>query len=792
MENIKNTSKAFSLIELLLGLLIVTIIFAAMVPVLTKARKDTSESPLNKAQNRYVGWVLNEDGSILPIGNKDGSGNLEIPKDVDVLFLTMTGSGGGGGRANRETFAVAYFDTTTTGTWIVPDGVVNVKITLQGGGGGGGAGGGNDATNQEDYFVPAVFNGGSPLCIKRHNIGDIRSLLKGADTNPEMINKIGRNLANDTTFPPGKKGGIIADTTPLDKTFSTVFPPTSYDSCVYSGTNPTASGGSAAGSTTGYSGNWRTVCTYAAAEKACASLDGGWRLLSLQEIGYLALPNNHVQSLGFNLCSNGTGTGLEICTTSSAPNTVSRFWVSGTPAARGYCDVTTSGNISTDNCSTTSALSESATTVHSTRCAKTTKTCDFDLGRSGSGGGGGGYVEVILPTVQPGDKISYTVGLGGTGAALQNGNSTSGTSSVVSVERKNDSGVYELLYTVTAAGGAGGVNATTAAHGNGTPGGSTAVVVAPGSTTTVNTEKEVDGQGSFKVNDTDHMSVSKGGDSGASIAKNSLGGFGAGGSSNIARGPNVEVQTGITGYGAGGSGGWYKTAKAGSGSQGFVTIQYDVIAPGGGGGAGAWLYNYQIKVNKPASVPTEYTIGASGLAGADGGPTKIKIGNNTYTAGGGFAGSEGTISGTHAANNVKINEGTGGNGGNGGTMTLPSGSSLCSNQPQNCGNGNNGSKGASSSGSFKFAGGTGGGSFDYTTDVTTAQGKSITGMGLSGGTSGCKGPSIDTSSICSGTMAPLFDRFVRLGGGGGGNGIACWRDGCETSRGGDGFIFLAW
>lgn len=808
----KNTSPAFSLAEILIALLVVCIILAAIAPIITKRTQKDLGSPLFKNMGR--------DGFV--IGGPDGrTGSITIPKGVQTVYLTMTGGGGGGGAPERRRdiyYKVGeeniLVNTDLQQCWTVPDGVSNVRVTLQGGGGGGGAGNSRNVSNAdlagiEEYFIPAVFNEGAPLCVKRQNIGDIYSLIptvspSGSSTNLCGYQNSGNSGSNNTTcspntmrnysdissFPIGQRGGIPVSAELKDfPSSSTAIATADYDKneCWYPGSRRSANSSGCTSNATpnnvagGYGGCYRTLCGQQAAISACNALQGNWRLPRSAEVEKWG---DHAQPQGINLCSESSSTSnLNQCQKRS------NFNASSGPAWvwTGESKNTTTGyayriNNNIGNLSTREEINKDL--PMSVRCVSETTNCKFNnIARAGSGGGGGAYIEVTLPTVQPGDLICYRAGQGGTGGTYNSndGRGGKGERSLVWIVRNGLS-----TNSIDAMGGEGGRGATTAENGNTAKGG------VPSIPSSVSPNIASSGQDSVQVASDDYISISKGGDSGAVMAGKPRGGLGAGHPDNVQNGPNATIDTEAKiGYGAGGAGGYYITNKGGDGSHGFITIQYDITAPGGGGGSGAWLFNYRIdleeKLANNMTIPNIRAgkagqggdMNAANRNGEDGESSVITINGITYTAGGGEGGKVGVI--TELGNVIKINDTTDrGDGGPGGTLSSNAAIDCQDTNPRCSGDGNAGSWGT------QFAGGTGGGSFGFGTESAVA------GLARAGGASGCKGPSVDTTTMCSGVPASLFDIVKRVGGGMGGNGIACWRDACETSTGGDGFVYLSW
>jgi len=134
---------AFSLVEMLLALLVLSIIITAMLPVITKKSQEKVYTRVDmRKQVLYYGdsYCPPVSDAALDKGNASCFGNFTVPDGVSEIYVTLIGSGGGGGGANVSGYA-EFTAEGTTNNWIVPHGTTEIEATLISGGAGGGAGG---------------------------------------------------------------------------------------------------------------------------------------------------------------------------------------------------------------------------------------------------------------------------------------------------------------------------------------------------------------------------------------------------------------------------------------------------------------------------------------------------------------------------------------------------------------------------------------------------------------------------------------------------------------------------
>ena len=113
---------AFTLAELLVSVLIISIIMVVLAPVITRRMKDT----LTVQTDNIKG---------LEIYTNPGTYSFDVPIGINTLFIQ--GSGGAGGGAGA-TYVEKETSFTSTTNWTVPKGVNKISLTITGSGGGGG------------------------------------------------------------------------------------------------------------------------------------------------------------------------------------------------------------------------------------------------------------------------------------------------------------------------------------------------------------------------------------------------------------------------------------------------------------------------------------------------------------------------------------------------------------------------------------------------------------------------------------------------------------------------------
>ena len=137
----QNRTRAFSLVEMLMALLVASLLLAALAPVMTK-RMD--EAKINVSG---VGAAQYDKDAIIQIytGAADEDKVFNVPSDVNMIKATLIGGGGAGGNS-----FYGKQEITTSKSWTVPNGVTKLRVFMLGGGGGGASGGLGTGTAYEN------------------------------------------------------------------------------------------------------------------------------------------------------------------------------------------------------------------------------------------------------------------------------------------------------------------------------------------------------------------------------------------------------------------------------------------------------------------------------------------------------------------------------------------------------------------------------------------------------------------------------------------------------------------
>ena len=807
---------AFTLAELLVSILIISVILTLLAPVITKKVK-SSISVNNGSSNSsgynsklYIYNKSNPECSEISGVNNSISCNFTIPSGVNRINAIAVSGGGGGAGATQP--SIEYSKTlnastseqkkSTTKEIVIDKNMKNFVISelIGSGAGGGGAswgssgGSGGAPQSQADcdpfnaLFIPAKYNGtgGKNLCVTKYNVGD---------TN-------GPTIASSTRTVTAGSGLCFAN------------------ECCWRGTtsgNDCTHSGSWNNHVTNYSGCTRTVCTWYAANSSCqawapsGTKAGDWRLPTTDEMRGWKYNINKVSTYlgsdGLQLCdskSDSLGSifcyGAYGCSGNNNMYCVPGYIWSSTSNGSNYgCYYL--GNDKFVDCD------DSPLSAFSARCV-----LESGLGSntalSGGGGGAGAYIknyqipnDVISSNI--GGKIklfSAAGGSGGSSASSSGSSASNGTSGLASyVEVYAPDGVT-LVWGIRASGGNYGYRATSTAAGNG--GAQTSAnscqLYENGVWRSINcTGVGIKGTNGNKVESASSTNTATGGSGGGSMYNSStvIGG-GSGGSISSANGYNGSV------YGAGGGGATIVFDSSnnvtkgigGNGANGVAEITYDLVysaAAGGGGGGGAYVELSDISVSSGNTYTIKVGNGGSGgsisTKGSDGGESEIVFDSITYTLSGGKGGQIGTS----ATSTTNVIQGIGGSGG-----IVSSNVSDTTNIKYK-----NGSKGED------------GGSFtkDDTHSNSTNYGGSYGGVGGVSGidTKGsCSGLFID-SSICSNTtvngitntfVAPIINNtaidYGQAGAGGGGGG---WSENTilypnpgSGSQGQGGYVFIYW
>ena len=674
----KHKIRAFTLAELLVSILIISVILTLLAPVITKRAKEsfTVNSSAQYESRLFLYDISDSDCTDPADGTKSLNCKFTAPNDVEEISVVMVSGGGGGAGATNPTVntnqkltaANSSIGNSQTKELTITSSMKNIVVSnlIGSGAGGGGAswgssGGGGGPQSQADcdpynaMFIPAAYNGtgGKNLCVTKYNVGD---------TN-------GPTIASSTTTVTAGSGSCSAN------------------ECCWRGTTSSSctASGSWSGHSTSYSGCNRTVCNWNAANASCQSWApngtsaGDWRLPTQNEMKGWA---NNIERVSTYLGSDG----LQLCDyDSSSYGSVrcrSPYRCSG--AYGGHCYpgyVWSSPSGYRFNLDGGSFNGPNGNNVHYAVSAR----CVLESGLSSntvSSGGGGGAGAYIKNYQIPNDVISSNIGgkiklfsaaggSGGNSASSQGSsasNGSNGNTSYIEIYDKDN----VLKWGIRASGGNYGYRATSTAAGNG--GAQTSAnscqLYENGVWKSINcTGVGIKGTNGNKVESASSTNTATGGSGGGSMYNSStvIGG-GSGGSISSANGYNGSV------YGAGGGGATIVFDSSnnvtkgigGNGANGVAEITYDLVrqaAGGGGGGGGAFIRVEKIKVTSGK----EYTIkvasgGAAGSVatkGSDGGVTSATFDSVTYTLSGGKGGQIGTSS-TDTSNVI---QGIGGLGG---------------------------------------------------------------------------------------------------------------------------------
>ncbi len=665
---------AFTLAELLVSTLIISIIMVVLAPVMT--RKHSNRVNINGAGG---GTVTRESRLFLYNPTDPNCSAVAGQNALDCTFRTGSGvksvnvvmvSGGGGGAGattpnydygKKLTVTNSTIGSAKTQEFTITKGMKNFTVTYLAGSGGGGGGGawveeqGGAPTSQADCdkydakFLTASENG-TPVCVTKYNIGDIPSATNGGIATSVTTVQTNRTCNANACCWQGK---------------------TTY-SCNSSGTS--------------YSGCNRTVCNWYAGNASCQALAyngtkaGDWRLPTKNEMSIWASNINTINKNqgdnGLRLCGHSSYgaarcDGYDVCYGADTDWCYPYYVWSATPSSSYYYYTYRlySGTFGGPS-------NQLPRFAASARCVLEGGGSTYNS-YSGGGGSAGGYFKnyqipesVILNNI--GGKIvlySAPGAKGGNKASSMGANASNGSSGTVSyIAIYNKSG--QQVWGLEASGGNGGKGATSTAGGNG--GSSVATnsckIFQNGSWTNTSCSG-VGGAGNNgnKLQVTDSNTAAGGGVGGGSMYNTtSLSGGGNGGSSSSVNGGNGSL------YGSGGGGGTTKvvdsvaTAGAGGkGANGVAEITYDIVydpAAGGGGGGGAMLKVENITVTPSTNYVIRVGGGGNGGAvsnnGSNGGESRVTFGATSYSLSGG----KGGTAGTSASSSTSVVHGVGGAG----------------------------------------------------------------------------------------------------------------------------------
>ena len=784
----KNLAKSFgfTLAELLVSVLIISIIMVVLAPVITKrvtSNINVSGGGSTKKESKL--FLYNPtDPDCNPVSGQNALDcNFTTGTGVKSVNVVMVSGGGGGAGGTPPTVEYGKKLTVTNSTIgsaktqeiTISKNMKNVVVTYLSGSGGGGGGGawsesaGAAPTSQADcdkydakYLTPAQNGTSTGVCVTKYNIGDIPSATNGG-------------IATSVTTVPVRTN-------------------CSANSCCWQGN--TSYYCDSLGTT--YSGCNRTVCTWYAGNASCQALAyngtkaGDWRLPTKDEMSKWASNissiNTNQGDNGLRLCDNDWGYGVARCNIDYAcdgayddycnPHEV---WSSTPRGSRYYYFGLDCGSFDQYYYDPRYAIS--------VRCVLEGGAQTFNSYGGGGGSAGGYFKNYQIPESVISNNIGGRIVLysapgakGGNGASSSGTNASngySGTASYIALYDKTN----KLIWGLEASGGNGGKGATSTAGGNGGSSVSTnsCKIFQNGSWTNTSCSG-VGGAGNNGASlDTGGNGAANGGVGGGSLYNTTtLSGGGNGGSSSSEVGGNGSL------YGSGGGGGTTKFASnvatagaGGKGANGVAEITYDLTydpAAGGGGGGGAMLKVENITVTPSTNYVIRVGGGGNGGAvsnnGSDGGESRVTFGATSYSLSGG----KGGTAGTSATDTTSVVHGVGGNG----ASKLSAGTSVA------------GAKGSDgSAGDIGAIGGNGGKS----------------GVESEGG---C-GALFDNGGSCSATgaygLSPLFVSpsnvfdaadYGKAGAGGGGGGYAYNTTMYPTNNPGyggngqNGYVYLYW
>ena len=796
MENHKQ--KAFTLAELTLAIVIISILIVGFAPVITKRLQDNIKVNAN-TQGEYKLYLFSEceetEGCTLASGVNACDCKFSAPQDAKILNAVIVSGGGAGGNATEswaKSISESHASENANSRKNLPivQGMHDVKITYISGSGGGGGGGSWDEiwsdtppASQADCdpydakFLTAEQNGGYAACVTKYNVGDISKAQNWGVAPTVVLNKTGVKCTGDNCCWHGRNGRTSA-------------------TC----TNENGS----------YGGCNRSVCKYYAAKESCETLtfpsaakQREWRLPTVKEMTAWSAVFNTISAYqkdnGIMICGGMSGFGVAQCHHQySCPGTQAGYCTPDHTWSEDYDASVGEFGYSSFDCNNGNFYLE----LRSKQYAQSTR-CIFapEVVRPSLSGGGGGGAPFIKNYTIPDDVIKSNVGgtiilysapggKGGASASSQGAKGSDGEDgeeALIQIKDKNNKTVWALKVL----GGKGGKGATSSSGGAGgaqSAQNNSCQIYENNAWKNVNcTGYGQKGSSGAKVSSADETTAAQGGSGGGSAYNSdSYSGGGRGGSASVPSGGAGTI------YGAGGGGGTVGfdssgNPKKGGGAKGYmgaITIEYKIwekSAAGGGGGGGAFAKVRDINITPGGTY--DIRIGGGGTPsgyfgndGNNGGDSFIKFGTLSYILSGGKGGKGGKIDPTGTTL-------THGGGGAGATTTLSSANKADSEYH----NGKAGSAGANVS-NVANRGGRGGES----------------GIKTQGGCGGMfSDPAICTNPNANGISIPFVapDDVTQnvdygsagSGGGGGGwsydgtRGVAGW-----GAKGQDGYVYIYW
>ena len=668
--------KAWTLSELLVSTVIISIIFVVLAPMITKRFEEDIRS--GSAQNDTRLFLYDtDDPDCTTESNNSLICKFSAPVGVKNINAIMVSGGGGGAGATNAGVAYDKIQTVTNTTATasvtkeldITSGLKNVKVNYlsgSGGGGGGGSWSGTESsapTSQADcdkydakYLTPEQNGTSTGVCVTKYNVGDI---------------------------PGAPNGGIATSVTTVQAASYRCEPKT----CCWKGSYVSQYCNS---SGTSYSGCGRTVCTWHAANTSCETLAyngtkaGDWRLPTKNELSKWRSKNNAINKNqgdnGLRFCDAINDYGAPQCSSSikcfGAGNNSSCY-----PSAIWSSSANSVGNYYRMNLSygVFSSLDiDYPEYANSSRCVLE-GAAPSNTSLSGGGGSSAPYFknytipQDILDSNIGGKIVMFAAagGAGGSSASAKDGNGSNGSNgsdSYIAIYDKDGT----LKWGLKASGGNGGKGATSSAGGAGgaQKAANTCQIYQNGAWTATNCSGAgASGSSGQSVSGASETNAANGGIGGGSMySSDSYSGGGTGGSAS-----SVNGSKGST-WGSGGGGGTIgfdssnntKKGKGGNGANGVVELKYDVnyqAAAGGGGGGGSMAQISEIAVTGLKEYVVKVGGGGNGgsisAAGENGGESSISADSGVYIVQGGLGGGLGVAQ----SESSSVVQGVGGEGG---------------------------------------------------------------------------------------------------------------------------------
>ena len=648
---------AFTLAELLTAVLIISVIMVALAPVITKRMKDSISIETDRKKGEEI-WT------------NPGAYTFQVPVGINILEISGAGGGGGGAGAVSKNYSKNYQGAGTR-TITVPKGVSQITFALVGAGGGGG--GANAKTGNDPckfpLTIPSAADSGKDLCVSNMEPAEGYSIYFDVINNPAT-----RSNREQACW-----RAIDGATATIGNCSETSWPSAS----------PYFGGG----------GCRKTLCTAEGAYNFCNRVSewngedfvGGvaYRLMSQNEVKLLytnGLNSNHKWIFGQGLdlamhkywgsevVGNRYTQGNEALGCQSPITSVCQphcFHLSDGVGCLFDADYwgSNGGKKPSYEAIGITFFDSSNSRSGQVRCVRELNNW---YAYSGAGGATGAKLTKTI-NVQPGDKLIFTIGKGGSGGSKGGGTGAQGGSTCLEHKRNGahyqDSEIPENNGYYCAYGGYGGGGGTTSA--NGKPNATLAACThTSGCTKSINAQETT--------------STYQGGQGAGE-------GGGAGATPDLGENNTPGLGFNATGTSSGGGGGFCQRGnrtpsncqKGGSGSDGNFTISFDQFASGGGGGGAGAAGTSQTGDYKPIKIKVSggetivFTIGAGGLGGQiatngeNGQDTVIATKNNPeiFTFKGGLGGKTGTFNSSCTYDTLGCAKG--GLGGSGGKRPNP-------------------------------------------------------------------------------------------------------------------------